>query len=125
MSQVGLWAKSVVGAVSAGLSAALVALQDGHIEQFEWIGIALAAVVALAAVKGVSNAASGPLYFAKAILAAVIAALGALGTALADGQGITPNEWIIVFLAVLSALPVAITSDAVQSDQFRGVIPPQ
>lgn len=41
--------------------------------------------------------------YAKAILAAVIAALTALGTALTDG-GISPSEWVAVALAFCVAL---------------------
>jgi hypothetical protein len=41
--------------------------------------------------------------YAKAVIGAIIAALGALGTALID-QDVTPNEWIGVALAFFVAL---------------------
>lgn len=41
--------------------------------------------------------------YAKALLAALIAALTALGTALTDG-GVSPSEWVAVALAFFVAL---------------------
>jgi hypothetical protein len=45
------------------------------------------------------------LVYAKAIVAAVVAGGGVLGTALADGT-VTPGEWLGVALAALAALGV-------------------
>ncbi len=41
--------------------------------------------------------------YAKAIVAAVMAGLGALGTALADGS-VTATEWVVVASSVFAAL---------------------
>lgn len=43
--------------------------------------------------------------YAKAIVAAVAAGAGSLGTALAD-DSVTSSEWLVVALAVLAALGV-------------------
>ena len=45
------------------------------------------------------------LAYAKAIVAAVVAGAGVLGTALADNH-VTPGEWLGVALAALAALGV-------------------
>jgi hypothetical protein len=47
--------KSVVAFLSAGFGAAVIALNDNHITQPEWITIAMASVVALAGVFQISN----------------------------------------------------------------------
>lgn len=41
--------------------------------------------------------------YAKAIMGGVVAGLGALGTALADGQ-VTATEWVVVASAVVAGL---------------------
>jgi hypothetical protein len=119
MSDIGLWAKAVIAAAGASLTASLTALQDGYVETFEWVAIILAGVVALAGVKAIRNATSGPLYYAKAGLAALISAGGVLATALSDQDGVTSNEMIMIILAILTALPVAIAADtAGESDEI-------
>lgn len=50
------YAKAIVGAVLAGLTAAGAALTDGVITGPEWIGIAIAVVATGGAVFGVPNA---------------------------------------------------------------------
>jgi phosphatidylserine synthase len=118
-SNVGLWAKAVIAAAGASLTASLTALQDGHIETWEWATIILAGIVALAGVKAIHNATSGALYYAKAGLSAVIAAAGVLVTALADQDGVTSNELVMIVLALLTALPVGIAADtAGESDEI-------
>ena len=42
-------------------------------------------------------------YRAKAIYAAIVACLGALGTAVADNQGITASEWVTIATATVVA----------------------
>lgn len=118
MNRIGLWTKAILALLAAVLNSALTALQDGHVEQFEWVAMVASGLVALAAVGFIRNAESGPLAYLKAILAAVIAAAGSFGTGIADGH-VTPNEWVIICLALLSALPVAIAPNAEESDQFR------
>lgn len=46
--------------------------------------------------------------YAKAVVAAVTAGGGALGTALAD-DAVTTNEWLVAALAVLAALGITAT----------------
>lgn len=121
MTTIGLWTKAILSMIGAALGAALVALQDGHIESFEWVTIVVGALAALTVISFIRNATSGVLYYARAGTAAVIACLTAVGTGLADGQGLTANELIVAALALITALPVSIAPDAKDSDpETRG-----
>jgi hypothetical protein len=55
LTKVKPYAKAVAGAAVAGLSAYGTALADGTVTSGEWVGVALAAVAAGAAVFGVPN----------------------------------------------------------------------
>jgi len=67
--------------------------------------------------------------YAKAIVAAVMAGLGALGTALADGS-VTGTEWVVVASSVFAALalvwgvPNAPAEASVAAHSWPGVQPP-
>jgi hypothetical protein len=49
------YAKAVVGALVAGLTALSAALSDGQVTEAEWVGIAAATLIAAGAVWGVPN----------------------------------------------------------------------
>lgn len=49
------YAKAIVGALVAGLGVLGTALTDGQVTSVEWVGVASATLVALAAVWGVPN----------------------------------------------------------------------
>lgn len=42
--------------------------------------------------------------YAKAIIGAVVAGLGAYGASVADGSGVTGAEWVAIAVAVVGAL---------------------
>lgn len=66
--------------------------------------------------------------YAKAIVAAVMAGLGALGTALADGS-VTATEWVVVASSVFAALalvwgvPNAPAESSTATHAWPGVTP--
>lgn len=97
---VGLYAKAVTGAVVAGLTSALAALDDGTVTPPEWAGIIATVLVAAGAVWAVPNLNAGVARYGKAITGGLVAGLGAAGVALTDGA-ITAAEWVIIALAVL------------------------
>ena len=101
-------ARAVVGAVIAGLSAALVALNNGYgIEPAEWVAIIITFLVAGAAVWAVPTLRDGVGVYGKAITAAVVTALGVLGTGLADDGNLNQIEWLTALTALLSGLAVS------------------
>lgn len=101
MSTIGLIAKAIVGAAVAAAGAVTTALQNGHIELVEWVAIALAFFVALGAIWATPNLPDGVKRYGKAIVAALVAGLAAVGTALIDGN-ISPDEWVVIVIALLS-----------------------
>lgn len=100
---VGLIAKAIIAAAVSAASAAVTALQNGHIDVQEWVVIALAAIVGLGAVWAVPNLPDGIKRYGKAITAALIAGLSAYATAATTGGWVpTANEWIVIVIALLS-----------------------
>jgi hypothetical protein len=110
-------AKAVSGAVVAGFTAAIGALTDGNITGYEWTVIAAAVLVAAGGIYAVPNIPDSVRSYAKAITAALIAGLGALGVALTDGGGVSSAELLTIGIALLasgglvSAVPNARRSD--------------
>jgi peptidoglycan/LPS O-acetylase OafA/YrhL len=99
--ELGLIAKAIVAAAVSASSAVITALQDGHIDTLEWIAIVSAFLIGLGAVWAVPNLPDGVKRYAKSIVAALIAGLAALGTALIDGS-ISADEWVVIVLALVS-----------------------
>lgn len=118
MINFGPYAKAIQGTIGAGIAAAITALQDGNIEGWEWAGIVGAVLVAAAAIYSVENVPDGVRRYAKAITAALVAAVAVVGTALADGQGITGLEILGVALALLNGFSVATVPNAEESDNL-------
>jgi hypothetical protein len=107
-------ARAIVGAVVAGLSAVIVALENGHgIEAAEWIAIAITTLVTLSVVWAVPTLRTVLGGQGKAITAAVLTALGVLGTGLADDGSLSSTEWLTALTALLSALLVSQTPETV------------
>lgn len=116
---IGAYTKAIAAAVVAGGTAAITALHDGVIVPEEWVAITIAFLVALGGVWAVPNVPKSVATYGKAIVAGLIAALGALGTALASGVGISPNEWITIGIALLGGLGlVGIAPNAAASDNL-------
>ena len=84
----GPYAKALNGTVVAGIAAAVTALEDGTITPAEWTAIAAATLVA---------------------------ALGVLGTGLADSN-LTTTELLLTASALLNGLVVSQTPNAEHSD---------
>jgi hypothetical protein len=98
---IGLITKAIIAAAVAAAGSVTAALQNGHIELLEWVAIAVSFLVALAAVWAVPNLPDGIKRYGKAITAALIAGLGAAGTALLNGV-ISPDEWVVIIVALLT-----------------------
>lgn len=119
MSTIGLYSKAIAAAVAAGFTAAITALADGHITGVEWTLIAGAVLVAGGGVFAVPNIPDSVRAYSKAILAALIAGVAALGVALTDG-GVSKAELLTIALALLSGgglvsiVPNALSSDGAE-----------
>ncbi len=108
---VGLIAKAIIAAAVSAASAAVTALQNGHIDIQEWIVIALAFVVGLGAVWAVPNLPDGIKRYGKAITAALIAGLSAYATAATTGGWVpTTDEWVVIVIALLSGAGLVYTA---------------
>lgn len=95
-------AKTIVQILTAGASAAVVALTgDGGFSNVELINIAIAIVGAIG-VYYVPNAANGPL--AKSVVAGLMAVLTLAVNLIADG--VTLSEWLQLAIAAAGALGV-------------------
>lgn len=113
----GLYAKALAGAAVAGLSAYSVAVQDGSgITASEALVIVGTVLVALGGIFLIPNVPEGVRVYGKAILGAVIALVGTLGTGLTDG-GLSQVEVVGAIIAFIVALGlVGVTSNAASSD---------
>ena len=111
----GPYAKALNGTVVAGIAAAVTALEDGTITPAEWTAIAAATLVAALAIFYVPNTHTGLTAYGKAITAALVAALGVLGTGLADSN-LTTTELLLTASALLNGLVVSQTPNAEHSD---------
>ena len=100
---IGLITKAVLAAFVAASSSVITALQNGHIDGLEWIAIASAFVVGLGAVFAIPNLPSGVAKYGKAIAAGIVAGLSAAATAYLN-QDISPDEWVVIAVAVLTGL---------------------
>jgi hypothetical protein len=121
---IGTYAKAVAGAVVAGLTAAVTALADGSLTGYEWTVIVGAVLVSLAGIFTADNVK----WFktAKAVTAALIAGVAALGVALLDGGGVSSGELLGLVIALLSGAGVTyVVPNAVSSDVFvvQNVVP--
>lgn len=101
---IGTYAKAIAATAAAGLTAAITALDDGTITAYEWTVILIAAAVAAGAVWAIPNMTDGVRKYGKAATAGLIAVLGAIGAAVLDGSGISPDEWLGIAVALLSGL---------------------
>lgn len=97
---IGEVAKALNAGLGAAATAATVALQNGHVEFWEWFTIVGSFAVAFLAVFLVDNTPRNMVY--KAIAAAVVAVGAFLGTALLDGS-LSSDEWIGLAGAVVTA----------------------
>jgi hypothetical protein len=112
---IGLYAKALAGAAVAGLTAAITGLADGSLSGYEWTVVAGAVLVALAGIFTADNVKW--FKYAKAVTAALIAAVGALGVALLDGGGVSSAELLGLLVALLgSGGLTAVVPNAVESD---------
>lgn len=119
MSTIGLYTKAILTALVSAMGAATTALQDGHIDTQEWFTIVIGLLIGGGLVWAIPNLSSGVARYGKAITAAVVAFLSALAAALLDGV-ITPNEWIIIFGALITGSGlVSIAPNAEVSTNFR------
>lgn len=108
-------ARAIVGAVVAGLLAAIAALNNGDgIVPAEWIAIVVTFLVTGGAVWGIPTVPEGVRRYGKAITAAIATALGVLGTGLADDGYLNQSEWLMALTALLSALLVSQTPEVLQ-----------
>lgn len=106
---IGMIAKAIVGSATAAAGAMVTALQDGHINLLEWVAILAAFLVQFGAVHWTPNVRAGFRIYSKAIVAALIAGLGAFGTAMLNGT-VTPNEWVVIVTAALAGSGLVYTT---------------
>jgi hypothetical protein len=99
---IGMIAKAIIAAAVAAGSAVTTALQDGHIQGLEWVAIIIAFLAGFGAVLGTANLPGGWRFYSKAIVAALIAGLSALGTALINGWPPSGDEIVVIILAIIS-----------------------
>jgi len=116
MDKIGLYAKAILGAIGAGLTATITALSDGNISTFEWTVIAGAVLAGLGFVWLVPNTPEPVRKYGKMIVAALIAVAGGVGAAVVDGSGVSQAEWLGVAVALLSGLGVYVAPNAASSD---------
>lgn len=123
----GPYAKAISAAVVAGFTAAIGALADGGISPVEWTVVAGSFLVALGGVFVADNVRW--FRYAKAVVAGLVAAVGALGVALTDGGGVSTAELITIAVALLSGLglvsqvPNAEVSDYQRRDHAGRFLP--
>lgn len=113
VNTIGSYSKAIVATVYNTLLAILIAYTDGGINGLEWVTILGTFVISALGVVISPNTRSP---YLKAIVAAVTAAVGALTTALFDGNLTTP-ELIEVVIAVAGSLGLTSSvSNAAYSD---------
>lgn len=123
--QVGLYGKAIAGAAVNTLLVILAALTDHGISLAEWVGIGGTAVLSGVGIVALRNT-RGVLTYTKAITAGVTAALGILGTSLADGS-LSVAELTTLVLGVAGSLGItgavsnAVTSDTITPRHAAGV----
>jgi hypothetical protein len=112
----GLIAKALTAGLGAASTAGTVALQDGHIQFWEWFTIVGSALLAFVVVYFVNN--TEALRFGKAV-ASLLVSLGAfVGTALLDGH-LSNQEWIGLVMAGFTAFATWYTPNSTSSDEFK------
>jgi len=115
----GPYAKSLNGTVTAVLVALLAALPGG-ISSEEYVALAIVLVTNAVLIFAANNRVYA---YAKTIAGVLAAGLGALGTALSDGGGfaaLDTGDLIVIVLALLgNGLVVSQTPNAVRSDFTR------
>lgn len=113
VNTIGSYGKAIIATVYNTLLAVLIAYTDGGINGLEWVTILGTFVISALGVAIPRNTRSP---YLKAIVAAVTAAVGALTTALFDGNLTTP-ELIEVVVAVAGSLGLtSAVSNAAYSD---------
>jgi len=120
MSKVGLYAKAIGGALAAAGTAAITALQDGHINTLEWVAIASAFVAAAAAVAAVPEFPVSVAKYYKAITSGLVAGLGSLSTILVSGHAFSSADWINIAIAIFVGTGlVHVTKNAAESETIH------
>jgi hypothetical protein len=120
MSKVGLYAKAIGGALAAAGTAAITALQDGHINTLEWVAIASAFVAAAAAIAAVPEFPVSVAKYYKAITSGLVAGLGSLSTILVSGHAFTSADWINIAIAIFVGTGlVHVTKNAAESETIH------
>ncbi len=96
------YGKSLVAVLYAAATAAYQLISgDGHLDQAEWVSIIIAAVTAV----GVYMVPLSPTFrSAKTLIGAALAVLQVLVTAILGG--IEPGEWMLMAIALCSALGI-------------------
>lgn len=124
MSKLGLYAKSVGAAVVAGLSSAIAALADGHIDTSEWIVIATSVLVGLGAVWAMPEFPVSLAKYLKAMTSGLVSGLASFGTFAVNGHLPTQAEWITIAVAVVIGTGlVHVQKNAVQSETLQQTNP--
>lgn len=107
---IGLYSKSLVTIVAAGVGILAAAMSDGAVSATEYVNIALAIVTAIG-VYLIPNLPAGPAKVGKTLVALAGASLGALVVILAGTLGfaeVDASSWLGVILAGLTAVGVYI-----------------
>lgn len=116
---IGLITKAILAAAVASSGAIITALQNGRISWEEWVAIVISFLVALGAVWAIPNLPDGVRAYGKAVTAGLIAALGALGTAMLNGV-VSPDEIVVIVAALITGSGlVYIAPNAPASMTFR------
>jgi hypothetical protein len=103
---IGIYAKSIVMIISAGIGILVAALSDNLVSATEYTNIGIAIVTAVG-VYLVPNLSAGAAKFAKSIVAFGGAALTALVVVLGNTVGfldVSSSDWLAVLLAGLAAI---------------------
>jgi drug/metabolite transporter (DMT)-like permease len=110
---ISVYSKSIAFLIATAFGAVIAANTDGDVSVTEWVNV-LIAVVGAALVYLVPNLPDGIKAYAKTFVAAIVAGLTVLASALISG-GIETNEWLQIGMAILGALGVFIVPNATPS----------
>lgn len=125
MSNIGLYAKAVGGALAAAGTAAITALSDGHINTLEWVTIIGAFVAGLGAIAAVPEFPINIAKYFKAITSGLVGGLASLSAVLVSGHGFTQMDWINIAIAVIVGTGlVHVTKNASESETMHQATTP-
>lgn len=119
----GLYAKAIGGAVIAGLSAAVAALTDGHIDMLEWVTVASSVLAGLVAVWAVPEFPVSIAKYLKGITSGLISGLASFSAFAVNGHLPTQQEWITIAVAVaIGSGLVHVQKNAAESQTLHTVV---